>query len=479
MAITFIDHSRLEKAVSKKAESISPLKNLASLILTTVTGVANLLSLQSSKGDFELWGHQFPSTLKSEMQNLVADFKTLTTPGRKEIDSVQVQAMKARLEPYLGFKYDLPVANVDGANQKIDAPKLSEASYTPSAKDMENVLKNTLADSENWHWSAASVARKEGKVRDNYVLDGKTFVSIASDRVSALNIPNIGFVPHKGALLTSMTNFWLDFAKPLLKKHNIGIHIQKGKENIDPNVTVANKVIPLPVEVVVRRYITGTAHKRYVEAEKGSIAQRDTIFGDHKLAPGIKRNQKLDQIVVDPTTKGKDDIPVTDAQASAIVGKQDWDRVREFAKELFAAAEEYAAKKGIILADTKFEFGRTVDGKLFVIDEVLTPDSSRYWFGGEAEGSYNQAYAAAKDPESFDKDPIRRKVEAMRKDGMSDEKIQETGVGEELLLKTSGKYIQVHDLITGKSFTPDLQGKGTVLERVKANLGKAGLLNAV
>lgn len=434
-------------------------KNQAELLLRVVSEVAGLLSTESKKGGFELEGQKFPEATVDFVNTAVTKLEALAARGQI-----------GDLLDYAKFAYNLEEAKAEDSSEAIKAPDLSTPTYQVSKGDLTQALVSTEGKLGNWN--AGKVNFQKGKVRDNYSLDDRTFVSIATDRLSANNIPNLTHIPHKGAVLTSMSNFWLDKAKEIGKSFGIGTHLKPGSESTDPNVTIAHKVTPLPVEVVVRRYLTGTAYGRYKKAERDP-SKTNIIFGDRKLAAGIKENQRLNAVLIDPTTKGKDDISVTDAQAAVLVGKDEWANIKQFTRRFFLEAEKIAAKAGVIIPDTKFEFGRTNDGKIVLIDEILTPDSSRFWFGGDGEGSYKYAFARGQTPPSFDKDPIRRWAREQTQAGTQEASLQGK-VPEELVRSTAQNYIRIHDLITGKRFEPN-QDMNAV-DRIKANLTTTGFL---
>ena len=448
----------LERTNPANAQTI---KQQAALLLQVIDEVLELYQLESKKsGDLELKGHSV-ALEGVELAEKAADKFAQLTPA-----SAQAFASTELLAEFGDFLYrNMPIAKASSETLDVKAPRKLDSQYEVKEVD----LGKTFAEAKNlsgWQLDGkdAKVDAHYGKVRENYNLNGDTFVSIATDRMSARNVPDLTNIPYKGAVLTSMSKFWEDTAKEVGAKYNIGI--QTKDDNVDPNVTVAHNVTPLPVEVVLRRHLTGTAFKRYKRADNATLTDR--VFGDHTLAKGLKEHQRLDELIVDPTTKGKDDIPLTDVQAKVLVGSDDWQNVKDFSKALFAKAEEKAAAAGIILADTKFEFGRMKNGDLVIIDEILTPDSSRFWYGGNAEGSFSWALANGKEPASYDKDPIRRWVDEEQAAGKGDAELK-ANVPDELTLKVANRYIQVHDLITGQSFKP-AQQNGSTLDRVKDNL---------
>ena len=207
-----------------------------------------------------------------------------------------------------------------------------------------------------------------GKVRDVYVQDNKVIL-ISTDRYSAFD-RNLALIPSKGQVLTGVSKFWFEQTKDIVQNHILDFP--------DPNVVVGKKCTVLPVEMVVRGYITGvTGTSIWTLYQKG---QRN--FGDFTLPNGMKKNQKLDKPVLTPTTKHEThDRPLTSKVIleEKIMAPEVWQKVSETALKIFARGQEVALGKGLILVDTKYEFGLTPEGEVMLIDEIHTPDSSRYW----------------------------------------------------------------------------------------------------
>jgi phosphoribosylaminoimidazole-succinocarboxamide synthase len=294
-----------------------------------------------------------------------------------------------------------------------------------------------------------------GKVRDNYDLaDGRRLI-IATDRLSAFD-RNIAAIPFKGQVLTQIARFWFDRTADLCPNHVI--------EYPDPNVLVCRRLDILPVEVVVRDYLAGTTATSVWSMYK---AGRREIYGFH-FPDGLRENEKLPQTIVTPTTKARDgehDEPVT---AEEIIGRglltpPQWAEVTERALALFARGRDIAAARGLILVDTKYEFGLDRGGQIVLADEIHTPDSSRYWF---AE-TYPRRFAAGKPPDSFDKDFLRRWV-AARCDPYRD---PIPPIPREVVAETARVYIDAFERITGDNFSV-LQSETPVLQRIRANLSR-------
>jgi phosphoribosylaminoimidazole-succinocarboxamide synthase len=292
-----------------------------------------------------------------------------------------------------------------------------------------------------------------GKVRDCYDLPDGTRLLISSDRISAFD-QILAVIPWKGQVLTQLARYWFDTTGDIAANHVLGYP--------DPNTVHAKRVTILPVEVVVRGYLAGTTSTSILTQYRKGARQ---MYG-HTLPYGLRDNQALPQPIITPTSKAFDgghDEPLT---ADEIVGtglltKSQWDEVSEKALALFARGQQIAAKRGLILVDTKYEFGTDATGAIFLADEIHTPDSSRYWI---ADG-YENALENGTRPPSFDKDVIRSWVVA-RCDPYKDP-IPE--IPAEMIEKTARVYIDAFEAITGQPFQPDISGS-TPLDRVRANL---------
>lgn len=294
-----------------------------------------------------------------------------------------------------------------------------------------------------------------GKVRDNYDLPDGRRIIIASDRISAFDI-NLASIPLKGQVLTQTARFWFEKTADICPNHII--------EYPDPNVAVCKTLTILPVEIVVRDYLAGTTGTSILSLYKQG--QRE-IYGI-RLPDGMRDNQKLPQTIITPTTKafhGGHDEPLTTGEIveRGLLSADQWQTVSDYALALFARGRDMAAARGLILVDTKYEFGIDENGRIMIADEIHTPDSSRYWFAG----SYRERFEAGERPESFDKDFVRSWVVA-RCDPYKDP-IPE--IPAEVILETSAVYIDAYERITGQAFT--LPDPGVpVLERIRTNLAR-------
>ena len=292
-----------------------------------------------------------------------------------------------------------------------------------------------------------------GKVRENYDLPDGRRVIIATDRLSAFDII-LTAIPFKGQVLTQIARYWFEATKDLCPNHVL--------EYPDPNVVVAKRLTIMPVEIVVRDYLAGTTGTSlWTMYKKG----RREMYG-HVFPDGLRENQKLPETIITPTTKAFDaghDEELTAAQIveRGLLTQAQWDEVTEKALALFARGREIAAQRGLILVDTKYEFGFDEAGNIILADEIHTPDSSRYWFAA----SYPERYEAGQRPESFDKDFVRSWV-TQRCDPYKDA-IPE--IPAEIVLEAARIYIEAFETITGQTFQV-LAEVTPAVERIRANL---------
>lgn len=294
-----------------------------------------------------------------------------------------------------------------------------------------------------------------GKVRDNYDLPDGRRIIIATDRISAFD-RILASIPWKGAVLTQTARYWFEATRDICPNHVL--------DYPDPNVVVARRLEILPVEIVVRGYLAGTTGTSILTLYKSGKRE---IYGFH-FPDGMRANEKLPHPIITPTTKefdGGHDAPLTahEILERKLLSPAQWSTVSRYALGLFARGQEMAAKRGLILADTKYEFGVDAEGTLRLADEIHTPDSSRYW----RADTYAQRLAAGDAPDSFDKDVIRAWV-AARCDPYKDEVPE---IPPELIWKTALTYVEAHQRITGRPFEPPAPVP-PVQERVLATLAK-------
>lgn len=292
-----------------------------------------------------------------------------------------------------------------------------------------------------------------GKVRDCYDLPDGSRLLISSDRISAFD-QILAVIPWKGQVLTQLARYWFDQTADIAANHVI--------DYPDPNVVRGKRVTILPVEIVVRGYLAGTTSTSILTQYKAG--KRD-MYG-HQLPAGMRDNQALPQAIITPTSKAFDgghDEPLTAGEIidTGLLTQVQWDEVSAKSLALFARGQKMAAERGLILADTKYEFGLDEAGNILLADEIHTPDSSRYWI---ADG-YEAARDAGTRPPSFDKDVIRSWVVA-RCDPYTD-KIPE--IPPEMIEKTARVYVEAYEAITGQAFVPDMDGHSP-LDRVRTHL---------
>ena len=297
-----------------------------------------------------------------------------------------------------------------------------------------------------------------GKVRDCYDLPATANlparrILIASDRISAFD-RILATIPFKGQVLTQMARYWFDHTGDICPNHVLSYP--------DPNVVIGEHVTILPVEIVVRGYLAGSTSTSVLTQYRAG--KRD-MYG-HRFAEGMRDNQVLAAPIITPTSKAFDgghDEPLTPAQiiAEGLLTQSQWDQVSAYALALFARGQTIAAARGLILVDTKYEFGLDADGAILLADEIHTPDSSRYWIAS----GYQAAFDKGTRPPSFDKDVIRAWVGA-RCDPYHDP-IPE--IPADMITQTSAIYIDAFQTITGQEFVPDTS-HATPLDRIRANL---------
>lgn len=299
--------------------------------------------------------------------------------------------------------------------------------------------------------------RRDGKVRTSWSLDGDRRLIVTTDRLSAFDRVLAG-VTYKGQVLNQLAAWWFEQTADIVDNHVLSVP--------DPNALIARAARPLPVEVVVRGHITGVTDTSIWGMYEGGAR---TIYG-YEFPDGLRKNTPLPRHIVTPTTKaehGGHDVPLTcaDVVDRGILDAELWDRVMASALAVFARGVEVAAAAGLILADTKYEFGLTDDGSLILIDEVHTPDSSRFWMAD----SYEHRVEAGEEPESLDKEVVRRAFADLGYKGDG----PVPTLPAEVWSATAARYILAYERLTGRGFEP---GAYPVPERLVANLTKAGLL---
>jgi phosphoribosylaminoimidazole-succinocarboxamide synthase len=279
-----------------------------------------------------------------------------------------------------------------------------------------------------------------GKVRDVYQVDEQSLLFVATDRISAFDVVMANGIPGKGRILTQLSLFWFELLKPVAPNHlltaridEMPLSVQRYRDQLDGRCMLVKKLRIFPVEAIVRGYLSGSGLKEYRTS--------GTVCGI-ALPPGLVESSKLAEPLYTPSTKadlGKHDLNIHPDEAARIIGRGFADQLQNKSVLLYTTARDYAASRGIIIADTKFEFGLdTATGAVVLADEVLTPDSSRFW---PADG-----YAAGRAQNSFDKQFLRDYLESVQFD--------KNGPGitlpDEVVNRTRQKYIEAFRLLTGR-----------------------------
>jgi phosphoribosylaminoimidazole-succinocarboxamide synthase len=317
----------------------------------------------------------------------------------------------------------------------------------PNRDIIRQNLKNTVTETDFEGLNKVHV----GKVRDTYEKDGRRII-VTTDRQSAFDRV-LAAIPFKGAVLNQFASFWFEKTKDIVPNHLI--------DTPDPNVSVVKKVRIYPVEVIVRGYITGTtstsAWVNYANGERN--------FCGVQLPEGLKKNQRFEEPIITPTTKpetGHDEkISRDEIIAQGLVPEDKWNKIEQFALDIFKRGQEIAKEKGFILVDTKYEFGEDEDGTIVLADEVHTPDSSRYWIAG----TYREKFEAGQEPDNFDKEFLRLWFKE-NCDPYNDTELPEAP--DDLVEELSYRYIDIYEKITGKEF--EYFDGVNPIDRIQANL---------
>lgn len=289
-----------------------------------------------------------------------------------------------------------------------------------------------------------------GKVREIYDL-GDSFLMIATDRISAFDVILPNGIPDKGKVLTQISLFWFDMIKDIIENHVITADIDEiikkigiaGAENpesyremLSGRSMITVKAQPMPIECIVRGYLTGSAMKEYKQIDKGNGVN---LYGID-LPSGMVESEIMEKPCFTPSTKAEEghDVNISAKEANDIVGEELGSKLAEYSVEIYKRARDYAAERGVIICDTKFEFG-LYNNKLIIIDEALTPDSSRFWDAS--------IYEKGKSQPSFDKQIVRDYLETLKD---WNKEYPGPALPEEIINKTSAKYKECYKLITGK-----------------------------
>jgi phosphoribosylaminoimidazole-succinocarboxamide synthase len=293
--------------------------------------------------------------------------------------------------------------------------------------------------------------RIPGKVRESYVRDGRRTI-VCSDRISCFDVI-VGTVPFKGQVLNQLAAFWFEKTRGIARNHLLSVP--------DPCVSVVLECQLLPVEFVYRAYLTGSTNTSILHAYQSGARE----YCGHRLPDGLRPHQELPQPLLTPTTKaahGDHDQLASREQLiqSGVISARHFDAAAELARRLFDAGRRWADERGLILVDTKYEMGIAPDGDIVVIDEIHTPDSSRYWY----RQGYEQAMSEGRAPAALDKEYVRRWLvdRGYRGDGPP------PALPDEVRCEAARRYIEAFEQITGRAFEPSTEPP---LERIRRNLG--------
>jgi phosphoribosylaminoimidazole-succinocarboxamide synthase len=294
--------------------------------------------------------------------------------------------------------------------------------------------------------------RFEGKVRDSYVRGDRRTI-VVTDRLSAFD-RILGTIPFKGQVLNQIAQYWFEETAHLAPNHVLGVP--------DPNAMIVRECTPLRAEFVMRAYLTGVTSTSIWRAyERGARA-----FCGHPLPEGMRKNQQLPTPLLTPSTKapqGEHDLSVSREQLLEMgaVTPEHFDRAAQIAHALFEFGQKRAAERGLLLVDTKYEMGIDEHGQVRVIDEIHTPDSSRYWHADD----YEARLARGEEPRSLDKEYVRRWLSEER--GYTGEG-EPPALPDEVRIEAAQRYIEIYELLTGRSFVPDTTDPQ---KRLASNLG--------
>ena len=309
---------------------------------------------------------------------------------------------------------------------------------------IKDQLNNTLKS----YNKITTVDAYNGKVRDNYDL-GDKLLMVTTDRVSAFDCI-LGTIPFKGEILTQVAKFWFDKTKHIVPNHIINYP--------DPQVILTKKAKVFPVEMIVRQYITGSLWREYSNGINGQYG--------FMMPEGLKENQKLDSVILTPSTKeeyGKHDQPISREKIiDGIVDEETYSKIENYSLELFKEGQKWAESRGLILVDTKYEFG-VADGEIIVVDEIHTPDSSRYWIADE----YEERFKNNQKQLMLDKENIRQWLidRGFKGEGSPPD------LSDEIRVSLSESYIQLYQKITGNEFQGEV---ADVTDRISKNLTNSG-----
>jgi len=286
-----------------------------------------------------------------------------------------------------------------------------------------------------------------GKVRESFRVDDETRLIVVTDRLSAFDSVLRTPIPHKGAVLNSLSNFWFEKTRRIVDNHVVRV--------IDPNITLVREAEPIRLEMIVRGYLTGSMWRRYKKGKRN--------FCGLKIPNGLRKNERFPVPILTPTTKGEtdEDISPTEAFQQGLVARETYQQMEQASLRLFKQASALLEKRGLILVDTKYEFG-LIDGKVVLIDELHTPDSSRFWFLEEYEEDRMQV-------EQLDKEFVRVWLMNARKKGRFPDTLPD-----DIVEETSERYLRLFELVTGHALEVSTE---SIRSRIWRTLVSEGLIS--
>ena len=297
---------------------------------------------------------------------------------------------------------------------------------------------------------------RRGKVRDVYEVDGNRLLLVATDRVSAFDVVMGETIPHKGAVLTQITAWWLRQLEPRIQHHMLSADIgeivrevpelRDYEQELSGRAMLCRRSTVFPIECVVRGYLSGSAWKEYKE--------NGTLAGE-PLASGLRESDRLDPPIFSPATKADEghDENITISRMRSLIGDAEARELERLSREVYESGRRIAAERGIIIADTKFEFGsvsgtgRTPEQNVILVDEVLTPDSSRFWPADRYEPGHGQP--------SFDKQPLRDYLDAEKRAGRWNGNYPPPRLPRDVIDATSARYLDIYRRLTGHTLDPN------------------------
>lgn len=314
-------------------------------------------------------------------------------------------------------------------------------------KQLEEACHHTLSETDFPELGERHI----GKVRDSYIADDRRTI-VVSDRVSCFDVV-VGTLPFKGQVLNQIAAYWFETTAPIAKNHLITVP--------DPSVSIVQECRPLAVEFIYRGYLTGsTSTSIWTAYERG---ERD--YCGHQLPEGLKKHEALPTPLLTPTTKAPmgehDELTSREGLiAAGVISEARYDEAAALVSKLFAEGQRQAESRGLILVDTKYELGLDANDELIVIDEIHTPDSSRYWY----RDAYEQAMSQGRDPKALDKEYVRRWLGEHGYKGEG----EPPSLSDDVRCEAARRYIEAFELITGSAFNPDIEAPE---ERIRRNLG--------